>query len=271
MTHAPGQKQDQPRELTDADLTRERLPAAPGPDGHWAGYQDASKPEVIRRHARLVAARDKRSRHVAVETEAQRSRDGLMARIWHGASLGQSWVAPAVREHFARCVAACLINEHVSGHLADRRPGWSRTSLEASPIVRVEFQHAFVLGRLGESLCAARHKAWGDFLGVRPLEARDPVHPSRLAYAFEATAPYQRRFEQRRRLRRMLGKEYSHLVPRAMGAKKAEFLAGLSEHEAARVRARTDLGPGRFWRVVKGREFIAWPKSLRQLTLFDVD
>ena len=69
----------------------------------------------------------------------------------------------------------------------------------------------------------------------------------------------------------MLGKEYSRLVPRAMGSGKAEFLAGLSEHEAARVRARTGLGPGRFWRVVKGREFIAWPEPARQLTLFDVD
>ncbi len=236
-----------------------------------AGYKDASSPEVVRRHARLVAACDKRTRHVAVETKARLSRDGLLARIWHGASLGQTWVAPAVREHFARCVATCLDNEYVSGYLTNRRPGWSRTSLEASPIVWVEFQHAVVLGRLGESLCAARHKAWGEFLGVRPLETRDPVHPSRVAYAFKATAPYQRRFEQRRRLRRMLGKEYSKLVPRAMGAKKAEFLAALSEHEAVRVRARTGLGPGRFWRVVKGREFVAWPESPRQLTLFDVE
>jgi hypothetical protein len=69
----------------------------------------------------------------------------------------------------------------------------------------------------------------------------------------------------------MLGKEYSPLVPRAMGAGKAEFLAGLSEHEAARMRARTGLGPGRFWRVVKGREFVAWPEPAQQLTLFDVD
>jgi hypothetical protein len=137
--------------------------------------------------------------------------------------------------------------------------------------VRVEFEHAFVLGRLGESLCAARHKAWGDFLGVRPLEVKDPVHPSRIVYAFKAAAPYQRRFEQRGRLRRMLGKEYALLVPRAMGTGKAEFLASLSEDEAARVRARTGLEPGRFWRAVKGRELIRWPQSPRQLTLFDLD
>jgi hypothetical protein len=194
-----------------------------------------------------------------------------MARIWYAAARGEPWVTPAVREHFARCVAACLVNEHISRYLTDRRPGWCRPSLEASPIVRVEFEHTFVLGRLGESLCAARHKAWGNFLGVRPLEALDPVHPSRIVYAFKAAAPYQRRFEQRRRLRRMLGKEYAPLVPRAMGAGKTAFLASLSEDEAALVRARTGLEPGRFWRAVKGRELIRWPEPPRQLTLFDVD
>jgi hypothetical protein len=69
----------------------------------------------------------------------------------------------------------------------------------------------------------------------------------------------------------MLGKEYAGLVPRGMGSGKAEFLAGLSEDEAARVRARTGLKPGRFWRAAKGRELIDWPTSPRQLTLFDDD
>jgi hypothetical protein len=271
MAHAPGQE-DQSQDHAAGGFTRERLPTSPGPgESHWAGYDTASSPEVILRHARLVTARDKRARHVAVQTAGRLSRDELMARIWHGASLGEPWVTPAVREHFACCVAACLANEHISRHLADRRTGWSRPSLEASPIVRVEFEQALVLGRLGESLCAARHKAWGVLLGARPLEARDPVHPSRIVYAFKAAAPYQRRFEQRLRLRPMLGKEYAPLVPRAMGSGKAEFLASLSEDEAARVRARTGLEPGRFWHAAKGRELIRWPESPRQLTLFDVD
>jgi hypothetical protein len=87
-----------------------------------------------------------------------------MARLWHEASLGASWVAPPVREHFAGCVAACLAKECVKFYLDDHHPGWSRDSLEVSPVVRVEFEHAFVLGRFGESLCVARHKAWGSFL-----------------------------------------------------------------------------------------------------------
>ena len=271
MEHAPGQE-DQSQDHAAGGLTRERLSASPGPgESHWASYDAASSPEIVLRHARMVAARDKRARRVAGETAERLSRNELMARIWHGASRGEPWVNPAVREHFARCVAACLANEHVSRYLADRRLGWSRPSLEASPIVRVEFEHALVLGRLGESLCAARHKAWGNLFGVQPLEGKDPVHPSRIVYAFKAAAPYQRRFEQRRRLRRRLGKEYAPLVPRAMGAGKGEFLATLSEDEAARVRARTGLEPGRFWRAVKGRELIGWPESPRQPTLFNID
>jgi hypothetical protein len=69
----------------------------------------------------------------------------------------------------------------------------------------------------------------------------------------------------------MLGKEYAGLVPRAMGSGKANFLAGLSEDEAARVQARTGLEPVRLWRAAKGRELIDWPTSPRRLTLFDVD
>jgi hypothetical protein len=84
-------------------------------------------------------------------------------------------------------------------------------------MVRVEFQHTFVLGRLDGSFCGARHKGWAEFLGVRPLEPGDPVHPCRGAYAFRVAAPYQKLFEPRRRLRRMLGKEYARLVPRPLG------------------------------------------------------
>jgi hypothetical protein len=118
MAHAPGQQQDKAREQPDANLTRQRLPAT-------LDYEAASCPEVIRRHARLVAARDKRARRAASETTAKLSGDRLMARLWHDASLGASWVTPAVREHFARCVAACLVNERVKFYLDDHRPGWS--------------------------------------------------------------------------------------------------------------------------------------------------
>jgi hypothetical protein len=69
----------------------------------------------------------------------------------------------------------------------------------------------------------------------------------------------------------MLGKDYAPLVIRALRSGKKEFLGELTEDQAARIRARTGLGPGRFWRVAKGREYINWPEPPRQMTLFDLD
>jgi hypothetical protein len=137
--------------------------------------------------------------------------------------------------------------------------------------VRVEFSHAFILGRVGESFAAARYKAWGEFISIHPLDARDPIDPVRIVFAFKTSAPYQRRFEQRTRLRQMLGKDYAPLVLKALRSTKGEFLERLTKDEAARLRARTGLGPSRFWRAAKGREFVNLPAPARQLTLFDVE
>jgi hypothetical protein len=271
MAHAPS-LEEQSHDHAEADLARVRLPAAPGADqSGGTGYDAASRPEIILRHARLVAARDKRARRAAGETAEKRFRDGLVARLWYDAATGNPRVAPSVRQHFTRCVEACLDNECIKSYLADGRTGWCRESLQMFPVVRVEFEHAFVLGQLGESLSIARQKAWGGFLGVRPLDPHDPIDPLRAVFAFKDSAAYQQRFEQRGRLRRMLGKCYAPLVLKAFRSGKAEFLAGLTEDEAARIRARTGLEPGRFWRAAKGKEFIAWPKAHRQLMLFDND
>ena len=54
------------------------------------------------------------------------------------AAIGNPRIAPLVREHFTRCVEACLANECVKSYLADGRTGWCRESLEACPVVRVE-------------------------------------------------------------------------------------------------------------------------------------
>src|SRR3954447_7955224 len=225
-----------------ADLSWQHLPPSPTP----ATYDTASSADVARRHKRQVAARKKRSQRASAENARRLSRDDLVARLWHAAAAGDPHVAPRVQEHFGRCVEACLANEAVSWYLANGLTGWSEVSLKTSPIVRVEFDHAFVLGRLGESLSAARSKAWGEFRSIQPLDPRDPIDPMRVVYAFKETAPYQRRFEQRGRLRRMLGKHYAPLVLRALRSTKGEFTRGLTEDESARVRARTGLGPGRF-------------------------
>ena len=117
----------------------------------------------------------------------------LLARVWHAAAVDVLRVTHRVREDFRQCVEACLANEAVVSYLAGRSPGWSEASLRASPVVRVEFDRAFLLGRLGESLAAAR----GEFLGVRPLDPHDPLDPVRVVCTFKESSPYQKRFEQR--------------------------------------------------------------------------
>ena len=110
MAHAAS-LEEQAQGHAEADLARQRLPAPPGADqGRLAGYETASSPEVILRHARLVAARDKRARRAAGEAAEKRFNDELVARLWYDAALGISRVAPSVREHFTRCVEACLAN-----------------------------------------------------------------------------------------------------------------------------------------------------------------
>jgi hypothetical protein len=69
----------------------------------------------------------------------------------------------------------------------------------------------------------------------------------------------------------MLGKEYAPLVLQALRSGKQEFLSGLTEDQAARIRAHTGVDPGRFWRAAKGRQLINWTEPPRQLTLFDVE
>ena len=197
------------------------------------GYDTASRPEVILRHARLVAARDKRARRAAEEVAEKRFHDGLVARLWYDASLASPRVAPSVRQHFLRCVEACLANECIKSYLADGRTGWCLESLQIYPVVQVEFEHAFVLGQVGESLSIARQNVWGDFLGVRPLHPHYPIDPLRVMFAFKDSAAYQKRFEQRGRLRRMLRKHYAPFVLRALRSGKGEFLSGLTEDATA--------------------------------------
>src|SRR3954462_8359791 len=127
-----------------ADFSRQHLPQSPGPGvPRSADYDTASSPEVVRRHERQVAAQEKRSRRASAENAKRLSRDGLVARLWHAAAVGDPRVAPRGREHFGRWVEACLANEAVAWYLEKSFSGWSEASLRASPVVRVEFGHAF--------------------------------------------------------------------------------------------------------------------------------
>lgn len=168
-------------------------------------------------------------------------------------------------------IDAAIANHDIRAYLRDLTPPrlWTVEGVRRDPTCRLEWQHVTVIGGIGESLAAARHKNWGEFLVVHPLRPDDPVRWSRILYGYKPTSPYNRRVEQRHALKRLLGRRHRKLVTQAAGSTKREFLGRWLTEEGARIiRRRLGLDPGRFWRVAKGREFVALPEQSRQLPLF---
>jgi hypothetical protein len=174
----------------------------------------------------------------------------------------------ASRSHWA----AALANLDIRSHLDNPEFAgiWAVARVLRNPMIRVVFEHAKVIGGPWEFLDAARHKNFGQFLGIQPLRPEAPVHPSRILSVYTATSPYNRRVEQRRALKRILGRQYRTLVTKASRSTKKDFLRHYLTPEGARAIQRVlKIDPRRFWRVAKGLEFIELPQPPRQLRLFD--
>lgn len=168
-------------------------------------------------------------------------------------------------------VDAALANEHIQEYIADPTEPrlWSTESVTRNPTVHLEWEHASVFAGLGDGLAAAKHKNFGEFLGVRPLQPDDPVHWSRVLFRYKSTSPYNRRIEQRRAMKRILGRKARKLVGQANGETKTRFLATLRPEDAETIRRRLRVDPGRFWRASNGREFLdTIEKPMVQPTLF---
>lgn len=171
-------------------------------------------------------------------------------------------------------VNAALANHHIQHYLSDPPLNriWTLEAIDRNPNVLVEFEHVTVIGGPGELLATAKHKKFGHFLGIKPLGLDDPVHPTRILFIYEITSPYNRRVEQRRALKRMLGRQHRSLVTKAARATNRDFLKfDLTPEGAKAINRRLKLDPGRFWRVAKGKEFLDLPKPALQLLLFDLD
>jgi hypothetical protein len=165
-------------------------------------------------------------------------------------------------------------------------PGmWTEAKVRANPPVRVEFDHAIVLGGMGEALAAARLRrpgddpgkvstwrwkpSFGELIGILPLEPADPVGEFHVMYLYKGTSPYNRRVEQRRYLKKRLGTGHRSQVGEAMRYGKREFLTKLPPETAKRIASRLNLDPGTFWRVARGKAFIPQIEAPPVPTLFD--
>ena len=146
---------------------------------------------------------------------------------------------PCVPERPTSCareslVDAALANLDIREFLADPKLGrvWTEEAMRRCPPCRNEWECVTVIATTGEAHSAAKHKIWGKFLGVLPLARDDPVHPYRILYCYKAASPYNRRVEQRRELKRILGKGYRTLVTRASRSTKKDFLRTLTADQA---------------------------------------
>lgn len=165
-------------------------------------------------------------------------------------------------------VHASLANRCVQEYIGDPKlPEWTVESVRQTPTVRVEYEQAVAIGDLGSCLSATDSKHWGEGPWVMPLDPDDEFDPYRVTYLYRANSVYNRRFEQRRRLKELLGKRWRPLVETAKRRTKGLFLEHLAREEAEAIARILSIGPGRFWRACHGREFLSLPPRLVQREL----
>jgi hypothetical protein len=140
-------------------------------------------------------------------------------------------------------------------------------SIRRNPTVRVEYEQAIAIGGIGECLAATRGKAWGKGPWVMPLESEDWFYPDRITYLFRENSLYNRRFLQRRRMKKLLTKEHRSLVQEAKSSTKGEFVKRLTGDQSRAIRRVFRVGPGEFWRAATGKAFLDLPPEFVQREL----
>ena len=78
-----------------------------------------------------------------------------------------------------------------------------------------------------------------------PLEVDDWFYPDRITYLFGANSLYNRRFHQRRRMKKLLG-ENRALVGEAKASTKKLFLKFLTREQIVSIQRVFHVGPGDF-------------------------
>ena len=165
-------------------------------------------------------------------------------------------------------VEASLANQCVQRMLATAEPiRLDETDIRRNPIVRVEYEQAYAIGGIGECLHATRKKHWGDGPWIMPLEPDDEFSSMFITYVFRENSVYNRRFQQRMRLKELLGRNHSPLVQFAKERTRALFLHDLRQDQRQAILRCVKVTPEIFWRACQGRTFLNLPKRPTQLLL----
>lgn len=170
---------------------------------------------------------------------------------------------------------ACLANRCMQQYIADPTLPWiTEDGAQHNPTVRVEYEQAVAIGGIGETLAATTSKHWGDGPYILPLKVDDEFFAGRITYLYRENSVYNRRFEQRRRLKELLGRRHRKLVEQAKNryCTKTIFLRDLTGEQAAAIRRILNVEPGEFWRACRGKTFLDLPPRMVQLEFaFDND
>lgn len=164
---------------------------------------------------------------------------------------------------------ACLANRRVRELIADGE--YSEQQMRRSPVVRVEFDEAIAWGGIGETLYATRNKHWGHGPYILPIEPDDVFYTHRITYAYKPESRYNRRFEQRQRMKELLGKSYRSLVERAKYKRHTLgiFEDSLTADERRVIERIFGVTPQVFRQAARGTKFLDLPPRMIQLELFD--
>ena len=137
-----------------------------------------------------------------------------------------------------------------------------------NPPVRLRYVEASAYGSIGECMAATKSKSWGNLVSIDPIDADVPLD-RHVLYSFHKESRYNRRVEQRKYLKRKLGRKHRKLVGQAMGESQKLFLKTAPAGSEDAVKARLNLTMVEFWRAVKGKATIERAPELMQLSLFE--
>ena len=158
-------------------------------------------------------------------------------------------------------VDAALENLDIKDYIADPNLQNTVEHERRNPTVRIDYDEAFAVCGIGEGLQATKNKHWGQGPRILPLRPEDPVDPVHVLYVFKEGSRYNMRFEQRKRMKELLGKKYRPLVQMAKGFTQTIFLEQLTSQQAYAIRCILQMDPITFWRAAKGRIFYELPQQ----------
>lgn len=157
-------------------------------------------------------------------------------------------------------VEACLENHCMQDYIYDLAlPFITEESVKDNPTVRIEYEQAIAFGGIGETLEATRSKWWGDGPYVLPLAPDDFFFATRITYQYRENSLYNKRYEQRMRLKELLGRKHRKLVGEAKYHTKRVFLSNLTERQKRAIWRILKIDPGLFWQACRGRRFLTLP------------